>query len=127
MKRNVDLTENAVFHQRRMLVTIFGDRIPFRKITRGKSKNFSKINEERQPFKTGNKETRYYKKICDYEQSNNICDCCGKSMHGDWRNNHMTLCHECYEMVHKDLHKRNPFAKEEKEEGRVIYPWRGFL
>lgn len=110
MKRNIDLTENQMFSRqsfaiRGTLRTIFGIEFPW---------NFSLERiacKEFEAIRTGDKQERESKKLCDEAVSRNYCDRCGAYLVSIPWNRTYGLCQRCHDELDIEL-------------GRMfVYPW----
>lgn len=110
MKSNIDLTENQMFSRQQFVLRgitryISGIEFPW---------CFSlmrMVREEFEAIRTGDKEERESKKLCDEAISGNYCDRCGVYLVNVPWNRTYGLCHKCHDEL-------------EKEMGTMLaYPW----
>lgn len=95
IKDNVDLTKNQMFSRgesfslRRIKTSLFGAKLPwdFRPL-RMPSRKFEAI-------RTGDREERETKELCDEEMSRDYCDCCGAYLANIPWDRTYGLCQKC--------------------------------
>lgn len=109
MKSNIDLTWNQIFSRQSFAVrgivsTIFGTEFPWTFQWLGlNSKEFEAI-------RTGDRQERETKKLCDEAVSRNYCDRCGAYLVNIPWNRTYGLCQQCSDDLDKELKTRT-------------YPW----
>lgn len=102
MKSNIDLTENQMFSRqsfnvRGIISTIFGTEYPW---------TFSWLGthgKEFEAIRTGNRQERESKKLCDEAVSRNYCDRCGTYLVNIPWNRTYGLCQQCSDDLDREL------------------------
>lgn len=102
MKSNIDLTENQIFSRQDFFVrgifsTIFGIEFPW-------TFRWLGLNSEKfEAIRTGDRQERESKKLCDEAVSRNYCDRCGAYLVNIPWNRTYGLCQQCSDDLGKEL------------------------
>lgn len=102
MKSNIDLTENQMFSRepvqlRGIVSTIFGMALPW---------TFRQLRihcREFEAIRTGDRQEREAKKLCDKEVSRNYCDRCGVYLANIPWSRTYGLCQKCSDDLEKEF------------------------
>lgn len=104
IKSNIDLTENQIFSRqsfsmRGIIRTSFGVKFPWR-VSLART---IMIRKEFEAIRTGDRQERESKKLCDEEMSRNYCDRCGAYLVSIPWSRAYGLCRRCQDELDRQL------------------------